>query len=167
MPHPTWELKILDDISALILTPCPGTKELGLIESLQQLKDQGAVGIVTALSLDELEKAGVADLPEEARKLGLEWFHQPIVDDQDPGTGFDAHWDENNPKVQELLQNGGKIALHCMGGSGRTGLLAAHILLEQGWTLDNIKQEVKTLRPTAFTKKPQIEYIERVADEYS
>jgi protein-tyrosine phosphatase len=46
-----------------------------------------------------------------------------------------------------------------MGGSGRTGLLAAHILLERGWDLDTIKARVQALRPGAFTKPVQIDYV--------
>ena len=61
------------------------------------------------------------------------------------------------------MNQGGKLVLHCMGGSGRTGMLAAHLLLELGWDLDTIKKEVKVLRPGAFTKPVQIEYIDQVA----
>jgi protein-tyrosine phosphatase len=51
-----------------------------------------------------------------------------------------------------------------MGGSGRTGLFAAHLLLEKGWDLDKIVQEVQALRPGAFTKPIQVEYINGVAN---
>ncbi|WP_375751879.1 phosphatase [Vibrio sp. HN007] len=166
MTHPTWELNILEGKAALILTPCPGTKEAGLEESLKQLKEQGTVAIVTALDKEEMEKVGVAALPEMTEALGMTWFNQPIEDDQAPGEEFDARWEVISPKVQEMLKQGGKVVLHCLGGSGRTGILAAHILLEQGWDLETIKREVKALRPGAFTKQPQIDYIEKVAAKF-
>lgn len=92
----------------------------------------------------------------------MSWYHQPIEDDEAPDEHFDARWEEISPQVHEALQQGGKVVLHCMGGSGRTGLLAAHILLELGWKLETIKSEVQALRPGAFTKPLQVEYIDKV-----
>ena len=163
MTHPSWELKVLEGNAALILTPCPGTKEADLVSSLTALKEQGVLAIVTALNVDEMNRAGVADLPEQTKALGMQWFHQPIEDDCAPDQLFDERWAAISPEVQSILKQGGKVALHCMGGSGRTGLLAAHILLEQGGDIEVIKKEVKALRPGAFTKAVQIEYIDQVA----
>ena len=163
MTHPTWELKVLDNEATLLLTPCPGTKGTELKASLEQLKAQGVEAVVTALDSEEMEKAGVAELPALTEKLGMAWFHQPIEDDCAPDEGFAMRWQQIAPKVQEILEKGGKVALHCMGGSGRTGLLAAHLLLERGWKLDTIKSEVKALRPGAFSKQVQIDYIDAVA----
>lgn len=163
MTHPIWELKVSDNMATLVLTPCPGTKGTELKASLEQLKALGVEAVVTALDSDEMEKAGVAELSALTQELGMGWFHQPIEDDCAPGDDFDVRWQEISPKVQAILDKGGKVALHCMGGSGRTGLLAAHLLLERGWKLDTIKSEVKALRPGAFSKQVQIDYINAVA----
>ena len=163
MTHPTWELEILEGQSALVLTPCPGTKETGLSSSLEQLKAQGVQAVVTALEFDEMAKAGVSELPEQTKELGMTWFHLPIADDCAPGEDFALEWKQISPELHKIVNQGGKLVLHCMGGSGRTGMLAAHLLLELGWDLDTIKTEVKALRPGAFTKLVQIEYIDQVA----
>lgn len=160
--HPTWELEILEGKSALVLMPCPGTKGVELTSSLEQLKDQGVEAVVTALSVAEMEKAGVADLPKITQQLGMQWFNLPIEDDCAPDAPFVALWKTASPELHKIIQSGGKLAMHCMGGSGRTGILAAHLLLELDWDLDNIKSEVKALRPGAFTKQPQIDYINQV-----
>ncbi|EJL6950429.1 phosphatase, partial [Vibrio cholerae] len=34
MTHPTWELPVEDNNAALVLTPCPGTKEASLSDSI-------------------------------------------------------------------------------------------------------------------------------------
>ncbi|CRZ67802.1 protein tyrosine phosphatase [Vibrio cholerae] len=49
-----------------------------------------------------------------------------------------------------------------MGGSGRTGLLAAHLLLEKGWPLESIITQVQALRPGAFTKEVQVQYVHQI-----
>ncbi|CAH0527130.1 hypothetical protein VHP8226_02473 [Vibrio hippocampi] len=159
--HPTWELKVNN--AALVLTPCPGTKDLGLDDSLEQLKQQGVTVIVTALDSHELTEAGVAELGEKTKALGMKWFQTPIEDDRAPGDEFAAQWQAISPELHQAVEAGEKIAMHCMGGSGRTGLLAANLLLELGWELDKVRSEVQALRPGAFTKAPQIVYVEQLA----
>ncbi len=166
MTHPTWELPITTEGAALVLTPCPGTKGTDLATSIEQLKNAGTTTVVTALSNAEMEEAGVAVLPAEVETAGLAWFHLPIEDDQAPGGDFDAKWQAAVGNLKTRVAAGEKIAMHCMGGSGRTGLLAAHLLLDLGWDLDKIKTEVQALRPGAFTKPLQIAYIDAVAARY-
>ncbi|MGL4223985.1 MAG: cyclin-dependent kinase inhibitor 3 family protein [Vibrio sp.] len=162
MTHPTWQLPVADNHAALVLTPCPGTKQLGLVESIEQLKAQGVTVVVTALSHQEMQAKGVGDLPQVVEQMGLQWFHAPIEDDCAPDAGFQADWQSISPVLHQALANGDKVALHCMGGSGRTGLLAAHLLLEKGWDLAEIITQVQSLRPGAFTKDVQLEYIKQV-----
>ncbi|EPR4993501.1 cyclin-dependent kinase inhibitor 3 family protein [Vibrio navarrensis] len=162
MTHPTWELP-LEGGAALILTPCPGTKGTSLADSLSQLKAQGVTTIVTAINQHEMAEKGVEALPCEAEQAGMQWFHAPIEDDCAPEAEFEQQWQSIAPKLHDALKKGEKVALHCMGGSGRTGLLAAHLLLEQGWPLETIISKVQALRPGAFTKAVQVEYIASVA----
>ena len=163
MTHPTWQLNV--DAGALVLTPCPGTKDADLDTSLTQLKQQGVAAIVTALDESELVSKGVAELGEKAQQLGMKWFQIEIEDDCAPGDEFAAKWQQASPELHQVIAQGGKVAMHCMGGSGRTGLLAAHFLLEKQWQLDDIVREVQALRPGAFTKSVQVDYIKQVADK--
>lgn len=163
MTHPTWQLNV--DSGALVLTPCPGTKEVDLETALTQLKQQGVEAIVTALDTQELASKGVSELGEKAQQLGMQWFQIEIEDDCAPGAEFMAKWQQASPALHQVIDNGGKIAMHCMGGSGRTGLLAAHLLLEKEWQLDDIVREVQALRPGAFTKPVQVGYIQQVAEK--
>ncbi|PMG61397.1 phosphatase [Vibrio splendidus] len=160
MTHPTWQLDL--EQGALVLTPCPGTKEATLDASLAQLKEQGVEAIVTALDDHELASKDVAALGEKTRALGMQWFQIEIEDDCAPGADFATKWQAASPALHQVVDNGGKVAMHCMGGSGRTGLLAAHLLLEKSWDMSKIVQEVQALRPGAFTKPIQVEYINGV-----
>ena len=162
MTHPTWQLDL--EQGALVLTPCPGTKEATLDASLAQLKEQGVEAIVTALDDHELASKDVAALGEKTRALGMQWFQIEIEDDCAPGADFAVKWQAASPELHNIVDNSGKVAMHCMGGSGRTGLLAAHLLLEKSWDMSKIVQEVQALRPGAFTKPIQVEYINGVAN---
>lgn len=161
MTHPTWELAV--DEAALILTPCPGTKGVSLETSLRQLKAQGVAALVTAINNSEMQEKGVLALGEMTQALDMQWFHLPIEDDCAPDADFASQWLTIGPQLQSLLDNKQKIALHCMGGSGRTGLLAAHLLLDRGWDIKTIIERVQALRPGAFTKPIQCDYIQAVA----
>ncbi|CAE6925213.1 cyclin-dependent kinase inhibitor 3 family protein [Vibrio alginolyticus] len=161
MSHPTWQLEL--ESGALVLTPCPGTKDVALQASLEQLKSQGVQAVVTALDNAELASKNVSELGEITQQLGMKWFQIEIEDDCAPDEAFAVKWQQASPELHAILAEGGKVAMHCMGGSGRTGLFAAHLLLEKEWSLDDIVREVQALRPGAFTKPVQIEYIERVA----
>lgn len=161
MTHPTWQLDV--ENGALVLTPCPGTKGIELEASLAQLKEQGVEAIVTALDDAELASKDVSELGAKAQQLGMQWFQIEIEDDCAPGAEFAAKWQAASPELHKIVDNGGKVAMHCMGGSGRTGLFAAHLLLEKQWKLEDIVREVQALRPGAFTKPVQVEYITAVA----
>ena len=60
--------------------------------------------------------------------------------------------------MHTLLRQGEKVAIHCKGGSGRTGLVAAQILLELGLDKIEAKQRVQALRPYALTLAPHLAY---------
>jgi len=164
MLHPTWELPIAE-CGALILTPCPGTQQVALLSSLQQLKEQGVTVVVTALEQQEMQAKEVGDLGALTASLGMQWLHLPIEDDCVPDNVFQQGWQKNSEALHATLARGEKIALHCMGGSGRTGLLAAHLLLERNWPLNEIISQVQALRPGAFRKADQLDYVQQLAQK--
>lgn len=159
--HPTWELAA--EKAALVLMPCPGTQQVSLLDSLKQLKQSGVSVIVTAITRQEMADKQVASLGQVAQGLGLGWIHLPIEDNSVPDALFSEHWPTVSPQLRAVLKRGDKVALHCMGGSGRTGLLAAHVLLDCGWPLEQAMRHIRALRPGAFSQPAQREYIEQVA----
>ncbi|OAJ94357.1 cyclin-dependent kinase inhibitor 3 family protein [Vibrio bivalvicida] len=163
MTHPIWQLDV--ENGALVLTPCPGTKGVDLDSSLKQLQQQGVEAIVTALDDAELASKDVSELGAKTQQLGMQWFQIEIEDDCAPGAEFAVKWQTASPELHKIVDSGGKVAMHCMGGSGRTGLFAAHLLLEKQWKLEDIVREVQALRPGAFTKPVQLEYITAVANQ--
>ncbi|MGF1703799.1 phosphatase [Photobacterium makurazakiensis] len=157
--HPFWTLPLADS-GKLLLTPCPGTKEASLQESLLELKAAGATAVFTALEPTDLPNDGLTKLAEACQELGMKWYHLPIEDDCAPGASFDANWAEANKAAQALLDKGDSLVIHCMGGSGRTGLIAARIMLSRGAELQSTITQIQALRPGAFTRQPHIDYIQ-------
>ncbi|MGI9282366.1 MAG: cyclin-dependent kinase inhibitor 3 family protein [Endozoicomonas sp.] len=161
--HPFWFIPLPESSAKLVLTPCPGIKDSSLPEALNVLKDQEVSAILTLMTLEEMEKNQVAHLETETTQQGMQWFHLPIADDQGPTEVFASAWAAAGPQVHQLLDEGLSVAIHCKGGSGRTGLVAAQIMLERGMELDSSIKLIKEQRPGAFSSPLQQDYIQRIA----
>ncbi|MNT68268.1 hypothetical protein D3C72_2064850 [compost metagenome] len=55
------------------------------------------------------------------------------------------------PQLISLLREGRHLTIHCHGGSGRTGLVAALLLMAQGQPQLEAMATIRARRPGAFT----------------
>jgi protein-tyrosine phosphatase len=156
--HP-YDVLPLADGGRLILTPCPGTKGAGLAESLGQLRRAGADAVLSMTPREELAKLEVAGLPEAVVAAGMRWFHFLVEDDAAPGPAFEQAWAANRDAVKALVSQRGSVAIHCRGGSGRTGLMAALILREMGMDAARADAQVVQLRPKALQLPEHTDYL--------
>ena len=156
-PHP-FDILPLENGSQLIFTPCPGTKDSILVESISTLKKAGTRMLVTLMFDEEMEKNNALSLPIECKKQGVEWVQLPILDDAAPDKAFESQWNAQKANILEVINNKGTIAVHCKGGSGRTGLVIGLILLAFGWSSEKVIEEVQKVRPKALKHLVQLDY---------
>lgn len=149
-PHPYDLFTVAGLRGGLIFTPCPGTRGATLESALDTLQAAGACAVITLLPSSELADNQVEDLPERCAARGMEWFQLPVPDEQNPGEAFDTHWGQHRQRILELLEKDCRVAIHCKGGSGRTGLIAARILIERGVPRKRAIGWVQALRPKAI-----------------
>lgn len=152
------------------LTLCPGKHQPGglsghwqrdLDTDLQAIVDWGACAVITLMESQELERFRVADLPDRVRAFGLEGYHLPIVDAGVPDAGFERRWAELGPVIRARLRQGESILIHCLGGLGRTGLLAARLLVEHGLNPEQAIRTVRAVRPHAIETAAQEAHVRR------
>ncbi|GAA3703231.1 cyclin-dependent kinase inhibitor 3 family protein [Oceanisphaera sediminis] len=155
--HPCWSLPVHN--GTLILTPCPGTQDVALSESLTQLKAQGVTALITLMSSEELAESGLPDFACAVNASHLDWFQLPIPDFGVPGADFDQAWDVCHTELLQRLHSGDTLALHCKGGSGRTGLVAAKLMLASGESPAAAISAIQALRPRAFSYPAQRDYV--------
>ena len=150
MQHPYDILGVPGCSGRLIFTPCPGSKDTSLASALDTLKAAGAEALITLMPVSELEQNQAAELPALCAARSLEWFHLPVADEQVPLADFDAAWAQARERIAGLIGEGRSIAIHCKGGSGRTGLIAARILIDRGLSRGEAVALVQALRPKAI-----------------
>ena len=161
MSHPYDILGVPGCSGRLIFTPCPGSKETAVAAALDTLQAAGAEALITLMPAGELEQNQAADLPSLCAERNLEWFHLPVADEQVPLDDFAAAWAQARERLQALLGAGRSIAIHCKGGSGRTGLIAARILIDRGLPRAEAVAMVQTLRPKAIQHPAHVAWLEQ------
>lgn len=153
------------------MTICPGKNEyagLGIPTGpwkrdldldLQVIRDWQAQALVTLIENFEFELLSVPELPEKTRAFGIRWFHLPIVDVWVPDRVFEEEWETAGEELRQILREGGRIVLHCRGGLGRTGLVAARLLIDFGMAPQEAIRRVRAARPGGLQTQEQEECV--------
>lgn len=119
------------------------------------LKDETASwqrsGVNTVFSLLTPQEERDLDLAKEAaetRAYGMKFLSYPITDRQVPDS--ENTLTEALEELEAELASGKNVALHCRQGIGRTGLVAACLLLTKGIDVENAVRRVSAAR--GFTR---------------
>jgi ADP-ribosyl-[dinitrogen reductase] hydrolase len=148
-----------DEYAGLGIPPGPWKRDLKI--DLQVIHDWGAQALVSLIEDYEFELLGVPELPEMTRSLGIRWFHLPIVDLDIPDVRFEEEWETAGKELRRILADGARVVLHCRGGLGRTGTIAARLLVEFGMDPRAAIAKVRQARPGAIQTREQEEYVRR------
>ncbi len=150
------------------LVACPGVR-IGAARSkkvakyvkadIQGIVDWGAKGVISLVEEHELSIAGVKDLPERLESVGIWWRHMPIMDMYIPEEDFEQEWVREGARVKNLLSHGDDIVIHCYAGLGRTGLVAARILVDFGIKPQDAITSIRASNKRRIQTKEQAEYI--------
>jgi ADP-ribosyl-[dinitrogen reductase] hydrolase len=79
-----------------------------------------------------------------------------------PEASFERVWIAAGQDVRASLAAGRKVLLHCRGGLGRTGTIAAQLLVELGAPAEDAIVRVREARPGAIETGEQEAYVRRV-----
>jgi len=150
------------------ITFCPGKYDQQAMSSywdrdlaldLDAIHDWGAAAVVTLVEQKELTLLRVERLGEEVLRRNMLWFHFPIVDVSTPNQEFEQQWDASGNALHALLRNGRDVLVHCRGGLGRAGTIAARLLVELGMKPAIAIKHVRAVRPGAIETRAQEKYI--------
>src|SRR4051812_10557704 len=118
------------------------------------------VGAAPGLMRDETGSGSWLCRPARIRAAGLPVGRWPIVDVSVPCTQFEATWQEASGRIRSLLEKGGNVLIHCKGGRGRAGMIAARLLVEMGVNPGEAIANVRAVRDGAVETREQERWVE-------
>lgn len=139
---------------ALLIQPCPGRRRpfRDDVGSLKLLQVTCLLGLVEPHELPDAD-----DLGDELAVAGIEWLHMPIPDFGTPLS--ETRWRAIAGRIHPRLDRGETVAIHCWGGLGRSGMIAARLLAERGRTPEVALARVRQARPGAIETAAQEAWI--------
>lgn len=151
------------------LTFCPGKKQPGAATGawdrdigldLDAVAQWGAAIVVTLVESHELERLGVADIRAQVEARHMDWHHYPMVDGT--ANAIDGGvWSVVGDDCRAVLRDGFNVLVHCKGGLGRAGTIAAELLIGLGMENERAIELVREARPGAIENQAQEAYVRR------
>jgi ADP-ribosylglycohydrolase/protein-tyrosine phosphatase len=116
-----------------------------LTMDLTRARQVYGIDVLVALIEDhELALLQIPDLPERADRMGLEVIRLPIPDCGVPADKGRLH--DTVTRILEAAESGRSVMIHCRGGLGRSGLVAACCLVGLGKGADEAMAIVRATR---------------------
>lgn len=149
------------------LTFCPGKKQANAMTGswdrdvnldIESVQAWGAAAVISLLEDFEYKELEVSDLPAVYQEH-FQWFNLPIPDKCAPDEAWLNQWLTLRHELKTLLANSGKIMIHCKGGFGRTGTVAALILIDHGYTAADAISACRQAREFAVETKVQVKFV--------
>jgi protein-tyrosine phosphatase len=123
-----------------------GSWDRDLATDLDRIADWGANLVLTLLEDHEMAQLRIPNLGREVLRRKMEWVHLPIPDVSAPAADFDEEWPAQSERLRKMLLDGANIVIHCRGGIGRAGMIAARLLVELGDAPDVAIAKVRAAR---------------------
>ncbi len=173
--HKSVEPNFIDTINVpgysgcMGLVACPGTRVMKpempskklLPVDLDAVVDWGTNGLICLLEHHELSMHRIEHLKDEVESRGMWYKHLPIVDMGVPTQDFEDVWAVEGERIRHSLRIGERVVFHCYAGLGRTGMMAARILVEMGMEQEAAIAEVRKSNRRRIQTKGQSNYVRR------
>ncbi|WP_297390910.1 cyclin-dependent kinase inhibitor 3 family protein [Acidiferrobacter sp.] len=136
-----------------------GSWDRDLSCDLDAIRNWGAAAVVTLLRQEEFVLLHVEQLGLEVRRRNMSWYHLPITDVSIPDGDFAKTWETAGHALRKRLRSGQDILVHCRGGLGRAGTIAARLLIELGMEPATAIEKIRAVRPGAIETPEQERYV--------
>ena len=165
------EVQAVPNSGLIGITFCPGkiqrsaysgTWHRDLDLDLDVIRNWNASAVISLIEDHELTSLQVEAMGQAVRARHMDWFHLPIADMSVPDHRFETLWAKIGPMIRFRLRNGFNVLVHCKGGLGRAGTIAAKLLVEQGMAPVDATKAVRRARsPHAIETGAQEAYVLR------
>lgn len=139
----------------LALSPMPG-RGGDYAGDLEHLREWQPAMLITLTTAAEMVERGAAHLGQDMQDRGARWAHLPIPDFGTPDADFMEKWPEVSQIARRALKGGGRVLIHCMGGCGRSGMIALRLMIEAGEKPQEALAHLRRVRPCAIETEAQL-----------
>jgi len=164
--HKQWQAKIFKyptNFGSIIMMPKPPGGP-ALPAFVEFLASQDINVVVSLLQYDEVNSFSLVNEHAECENKEIEFINFPIKDHDVPQ--FFMPFNHMIERLLERVESGKNIAVHCYAGIGRTGLVAASLLIKQGMQVDEALIELSRVRGLRVPETlPQISWLHRHAEQ--
>jgi len=134
------------DLAVMYLLGMP--QMIGLVES-SEYEFMGLSGGPAAVLAEDAE----------TNQGRIAYTNMPIRDFSIPDEAFIADWHDKLPGFRSVLMAGKTLGIHCMGGRGRSGTVAAMLLINLGLNPEKAIIAVRAARPGAIENGQQERFV--------
>lgn len=135
--HKQWDKKVFQhhcETGSITMMPKPPGGEQ-LSSYIQFLAQRGINVLVSLLQFEEINSFSLINEGTHCETLDIEFINFQIKDHSIPQ--FFLPFNQLIEKLYADLKMGKNIAIHCYAGIGRTGLIAASLLIKTGLDVDS------------------------------
>ena len=149
------------------LTLCPGKQgesvfgepwARDLSTDVKAIRNWGAEHVVTLMESAEMDLLRVPALGRAVEEAGMAWHHLPIRDLKAPDDPM--AWAALSTRLHQALDAGENVLIHCRGGLGRAGTIAALLMIERGDIAKDAMERVRSARPGAIETSAQVRFLQ-------
>ena len=115
--------------------------------------------VVSLVEWREFAALGVARPERLAEAPGHLWSHFPLPDMNTPDALGAARWRALVEVLMADLARGSRVLLHCAAGLGRTGTVAAGLLINLGWSAPAAIAKLRETRPGTIESDAQQRFL--------